>query len=276
VRGILYIVSTPIGNLEDITLRALRVLKEVDLIAAEDTRHTQKLLTHYSISKPLISYWGAKEKVKAEEVLRHLAEGKSVALVTDAGTPGISDPGVQVVKRATEEGFEVIPIPGPSAVTAALSVSGLSGEFLFIGFLPPKRTQRVKKLEELKYERRTLVFYEAPHRLLDTLADMLDVFGNRYTVLCHELTKLNESIYRGDLKDVYESLLEEPIAGEYVLVIEGRVDSTEAESDAVQEVLKLMRQGMRRKDAVKKIARQYGMSQKSLYDQTLKEVTNET
>lgn len=276
MRGILYIVSTPIGNLEDITLRALRVLKEVDLIAAEDTRHTQKLLTHYSISKPLISYWGAKEKVKAEEVLRHLAEGKSVALVTDAGTPGISDPGVQVVKRATEEGFEVIPIPGPSAVTAALSVSGLSGEFLFIGFLPPKRTQRVKKLEELKYERRTLVFYEAPHRLLDTLADMLDVFGNRYTVLCHELTKLNESIYRGDLKDVYESLLEEPIAGEYVLVIEGRVDSTEAESDAVQEVLKLMRQGMRRKDAVKKIARQYGMSQKSLYDQTLKEVTNET
>jgi 16S rRNA (cytidine1402-2'-O)-methyltransferase len=276
VRGILYIVSTPIGNLEDITLRALRVLKEVDLIAAEDTRHTQKLLTHYSISKPLISYWGAKEKVKAEEVLRHLAEGKSVALVTDAGTPGISDPGVQVVKRATEEGFEVIPIPGPSAVTAALSVSGLSGEFLFIGFLPPKRTQRIKKLEELKYERRILLFYEAPHRLLDTLADMLDVFGNRYTVLCHELTKLNESIYRGDLKDVYESLLEEPIAGEYVLVIEGRVDSTEAESDAVQEVLKLMRQGMRRKDAVKKIARQYGISQKSLYDQSLKEVTNET
>ncbi len=276
MRGILYIVSTPIGNLEDITLRALRVLKEVDLIAAEDTRHTQKLLTHYSISKPLISYWGAKEKVKAEEVLRHLAEGKSVALVTDAGTPGISDPGVQVVKRATEEGFEVIPIPGPSAVTAALSVSGLSGEFLFIGFLPPKRTQRIKKLEELKYERRILLFYEAPHRLLDTLADMLDVFGNRYTVLCHELTKLNESIYRGDLKDVYESLLEEPIAGEYVLVIEGRVDSTEAESDAVQEVLKLMRQGMRRKDAVKKIARQYGISQKSLYDQSLKEVTNET
>ncbi len=276
MRGILYIVSTPIGNLEDITLRALRVLKEVDLIAAEDTRHTQKLLTHYSISKPLISYWGAKEKVKAEEVLRHLAEGKSVALVTDAGTPGVSDPGCQVVKKATEEGFEVVPIPGPSAVTAALSVSGLSGEFLFIGFLPPKRTQRIKKLEELKYERRILLFYEAPHRLLDTLADMLEVFGNRYTVLCHELTKLNESIYRGGLKDIYESLLEGPIAGEYVIVIEGRVAGTETESDAVQEVLRLMKQGMRRKDAVKKIARQYGISQKSLYDQSLKEVTNET
>ncbi len=272
MKGVLYIVSTPIGNLEDITLRALRVLKEVDVIAAEDTRHTRKLLSHFGISKPLISYWGAREKVKAEEVLRHLAEGRSVALVTDSGTPGISDPGARVVRRAAEEGYETIPVPGPSALTAALSVAGMTGEFLFIGFLPPKATQRRRMLQELKYERKVIVLYEAPHRLLDTLYDMADILGDqRYGVVCHELTKLNERIYRGQLGDLYEILKEETIAGEYVIVVEGSTSRVESMEDALKEVLRLMKQGMRRKEAVKKIASQYGLSQKELYDLSLRQ-----
>jgi len=269
MKGILYIVATPIGNLEDITLRALRILKEVDIIAAEDTRHTKKLLTYYDITKPIISYWGAKEKVKAEEVLRNLKEGKTVALVTDSGTPGISDPGAVVIKKTVKEGFEVITVPGVSAVTAAISISGFSGEFVFIGFLPPKQPQRLKKLQELKYEKRTLVFYEAPHRLIVTIEDILKVFGNRDSVICHELTKINESVYRGNIKDIFDILKKETIAGEYVLIIKGKEETTKELSDAVEEVFTLMRQGMRRKEAVKKIASQYGISQKHLYDKTL-------
>ncbi|RMG67045.1 MAG: 16S rRNA (cytidine(1402)-2'-O)-methyltransferase, partial [Nitrospirae bacterium] len=165
-KGTLYIVATPIGNLEDITLRALRVLKEVDLIAAEDTRHTRKLLSHFDISKPLISYWGAKEKTKAEDVLKHLNAGKSVALVTDAGTPGISDPGEVVIKRAIEEDVPIVPVPGVSALVTALSVSGLPArEFLFLGFLSANRNARRKKLRELEFEPRTMVLYESPHRI---------------------------------------------------------------------------------------------------------------
>ncbi|MCE5312515.1 MAG: 16S rRNA (cytidine(1402)-2'-O)-methyltransferase, partial [Nitrospiraceae bacterium] len=164
--GILYIVATPIGNLEDITFRAVRVLKEVDAVAAEDTRHSLKLLNSLGISKPMISYWSEKEKARAEEIISMLLKGRSVALISDAGTPAISDPGTVVVKRAVEEGFSVIPIPGPSAVAAAVSVSGLpSDEFVFIGFLPQKEAQRRKKLQTMQHEGRTMVFYEAPHRI---------------------------------------------------------------------------------------------------------------
>src|SRR3989304_10595628 len=166
MKGILYIVSTPIGNLEDITLRALRVLKEVDVIAAEDTRHSSKLLNHYGISKPLMSYWGEKEKVKSEEVLTRLRAGQSVALISDAGTPGISDPGSVLIGKAVEEGIPVVSVPGPSALIAAISLSGLLiKEFTFIGFFPPKKTQRQKILKDLSMEKMVLIFYEAPHRI---------------------------------------------------------------------------------------------------------------
>jgi 16S rRNA (cytidine1402-2'-O)-methyltransferase len=270
MKGFLYIVSTPIGNLEDITLRALRVLKEVDLIAAEDTRHTRKLLTHYNISKPLISYWGAKEKVKSEEIINRLKEGMDIALVTDAGTPGISDPGAVVIRKAIEEGFEVIPVPGPSALTAALSVSGLDTKnFLFYGFLKPKKTQRISILQSLKHVKETLIFYEAPHRILDSLQDMLDVLGNRQCCICHEITKINEEFYRGTLSEAMERLADGTIAGEYVVVVEGYKAEGITLQEAVDEVLNLMKQGLRRKEAVRQIARQYGVSQKQLYDLSL-------
>ncbi|NOX20638.1 MAG: 16S rRNA (cytidine(1402)-2'-O)-methyltransferase [Nitrospirae bacterium] len=269
--GILYIVSTPIGNLEDITLRALRILKEVDLIAAEDTRHTRKLLSHFEISKPLISYWGAKEKTKAEEVLRHLRAGKSVALVTDAGTPGISDPGEVVIKRAIEEGISIVPVPGPSALVTALSVSGISTrEFLFIGFLSANPNARKKKLKSLEYETRTIVFYESPHRILDTLDDILEILGDRQIALCHELTKLNEEVLRGRVSEVLEALQERVIAGEYVVVVSGAEDRRLTPEEAVSEVLMLMKKGLRRKEAVKKVSSQYKISQKELYDLSLK------
>ena len=265
--GILYIVSTPIGNLEDITLRALRVLKEVDCIAAEDTRHTRKLLTHFGISRPLVSYWGAKEKVKAEEVLEMLREGRDVALVTDAGTPGISDPGAVVIERAIEEDIPVIPVPGPSALIAALSVSGLpTREFLFVGFLQPKRSQRIKRLEELSREQRTMILYESPHRLLDTLDDMLEVLGDRRVAVSHELTKFNESIHRGSLSDVIEEIEGGVIAGEYVIVIEGKTEESPDMEGALMEVEEMVGQGVRRKEAVRKVAEEYGLRKKELYD----------
>ncbi len=278
MNGILFIVATPIGNLEDITLRALRVLKDVDVIAAEDTRHTRKLLTRYGISKRLISYWGAKEKVKAEAVIERLTEGENVALVTDSGTPGISDPGEVVIRRAIDEGIEVVAVPGPSAIIAALSISGITArEFVYPGFLPPKRGLRVKMLEELRLEHRTMVLYEAPHRLLDSLNDMYEVFGDRYCAVCHELTKMNEEVMRGRLSDLIEELQHRVIAGEYVLVVEGKTAEGISAEDAVAEVRGLMRKGMRRKEAARKIAQQYGLSQKRLYDESLgKGDTDET
>jgi 16S rRNA (cytidine1402-2'-O)-methyltransferase len=191
LKGTLYIVSTPIGNLEDITLRALKVLKEVDVIAAEDTRHSSKILTHYGISKPLISYWGEKEKVKSTEILERLHSGQSVALVSDAGTPGISDPGAVLIKRAIEEGLSVVSIPGASALIAALSISGLSTEeFTFMGFLPARKSQRQKILKELSLEPRTLVFYEAPHRILETMSDMKEIFGERKAAVVKQISKI--------------------------------------------------------------------------------------
>jgi 16S rRNA (cytidine1402-2'-O)-methyltransferase len=271
-KGTLYIVSTPIGNLEDITLRAIRVLKEVDLIAAEDTRHTRKLLSHFDISKPLISYWGAKEKTKAEEVLRHLHSGKSVALVTDAGTPGISDPGEVVIKRAIEEDIPLVPVPGASALITALSVSGLTArEFLFVGFLSANRNSRKKKLKELEFEPRTMVFYESPHRIFDTLDDIVEILGDRKIALCHELTKLNEEILRGRVSEVLQSLQHKVVAGEYVVVVEGVGEKSVKPEDAVSEVFELMKRGMRRKDAVKRVSEQYNISKKQLYDLSLSE-----
>ena len=271
MKGVLYIVSTPIGNLEDITFRALRVLKEVDAIAAEDTRHSLKLLNHYNISKPLISYWGEKEKVKAEETLLMLNSGKTVALITDAGTPGISDPGNILIRKAIEGGIRVIPIPGPTAVIAALSISGfLTDAFIFRGFLPVKVSQRLKELKGLSLDPRTIVLYEAPHRLLETLADISETFADRRIVVIKELTKFYEEAFRGTASVILKRLESSKIAGEYVIVLEGRPEEKlNTTEDALAEVKILMKRGLRRKEAVKKIAEEYGISKKELYDKSL-------
>jgi 16S rRNA (cytidine1402-2'-O)-methyltransferase len=270
VKGILYIVSTPIGNLEDITLRALKVLKEVDVIAAEDTRHSLKLLNHYGISKPLISYWGEREKVRSEEVLEKLLSGQSVALISDAGTPGISDPGAVLIKKTIDEGFSVVSIPGSSAIIAALSISGLlTEEFTFIGFLPSKKSQRQKVLKDLSLEPRTLVFYEAPHRILETISDIKKIFGERKTALVKEISKIHEEVLRGTISEILSLLEKTTIAGEYVIVLEGRTEEKKLSSDALSEVSALMKKGLGRKEAVKKIANAYGLSKRELYDKSL-------
>jgi len=271
MKGTLYIVSTPLGNLEDVTLRALRILKEVDLIAAEDTRHSLKFLNHFGIKKPLISYWGEKEKLRADETLQRLKDGQAVALISDAGTPGISDPGTLLIQKAIEQGINVVPVPGPSAVIAALSLSGFrTEEFTFFGFLPAKQVQRKKMLSRIILEQRTLVFYEAPHRILDAVADFAEVMGGRNVVVIKELTKFHEEVLRGTVSDVLGRLEQSTIAGEYVIVLEGRPE-TEALNmdDALAEVRELMRKGLGRKDAVKRVAGAYGLSKKELYDRSL-------
>lgn len=270
LKGTLYIVSTPIGNLEDITARAVRVLREADFIAAEDTRHTLKLLNHLGISKPMVSYWGEKEKVKADVVMKRLEEGAAVALVSDAGTPGISDPGAVLIRKAIEGGMEVVAVPGPSALLAALSASGLSTEeFVFLGFLPSRKNQRRKALSGLSLEARTMVFYESPHRLVDSLIDMEELFGGRRAALFKELTKFHEEVYRGRLADILDALEDAVVAGEYVIVVEGREKGPPAVEEALVEVKSLMKRGMGRKEAVSTVALRYGMSKKELYSRSL-------
>lgn len=275
--------ATPIGNLEDITLRALRVLREADVIAAEDTRHVRKLLGRHNISRPLIGYWGAKEKARSEEVMEALLAGKTVALVSDAGTPGLSDPGSVLIGKAIEAGLRVVPVPGPSALTAALSASGFpASKFVFTGFLPPRKTERAKALAGLAREDRTMVFFEAPHRLLDVLKDMHEAFGPRQAALCKELTKLYEEVTRGDILEILDAVQESKVAGEYVIVVEGKkaVDKRSGyggsgdvgplEGEALDEVRVLMKDGLGRKQAVSKVAVEYGMSKKGLYERSLK------
>jgi len=271
--GTLFIVATPIGNLQDITLRALSVLKEADIIAAEDTRHSLKLLSHYGISKPMISYWREREQARAEELIRKLLEGKSVALISDAGTPGIADPGTVLIRRAVQENIPVVPVPGPSAFVAALSVSGISTEeVIFIGFLPSKKSQREKLLKELSLEKRTLVFYEAPHRIMETLSAMEQVFPGRVAAVAKEITKIHEEVFRGNIPEILLRMAESKIAGEYVVVIEGRTDETLCSvQDALAEVISLMKKGLGRKEAVKRISETYGLSKKELYDRSLTE-----
>jgi len=271
--GALYIVSTPIGNLEDITLRALSVLKEVDFIAAEDTRHSLKLLSHYGISKPMISYWGEREKIKSVEILEKLNSGRSVALISDAGTPGISDPGAVLIKKAIEEKIQVISIPGPSALIAALSLSGLpTNEFTFIGFLTSKKIRRQKVLKNLSLEPRTLIFYEAPHRVLETLEDMEKIFAERKAALAKEITKIHEAVLRGSISEILGKLEKTTIAGEYIIVLEGKTAENKLiTGDILLEISSIMKKGFSRKEAVKKIAEAYGLSKKELYDKSLNE-----
>ena len=222
-KGTLYIVSTPIGNREDITLRALRILKEVDLIAAEDTRHTGLLLRHFEIQTPLTSYFEGNESRKKEFILSKLRQGERVALVSDAGTPGISDPGFRLIQTAAENRIAVVPVPGPSAVIAALSVSGLPTDaFLFKGFLPHKSKKREDWLKQLEGVRETLIFYESPHRLSETLNDIFEILGDREMVLTRELTKIYEEVLRGRVSEIQTQIGERKLKGEITLVISGK------------------------------------------------------
>jgi 16S rRNA (cytidine1402-2'-O)-methyltransferase len=241
-QGILYVVSTPIGNMEDITLRALRILKEVHLIAAEDTRRTGLLLKHFSIQAPLTSYFQGNELRKMDTILSRLERGDSVALVSDAGTPGISDPGFRLIQTAVRQHIPVVPIPGPSAVITALSISGLpTDSFLYIGFLPHKLKKRRDTLKHLEPRRETVICYESPHRISETLNDILDVLGDREIVITRELTKDYEEVIRGKVTDVQAEIGERNLKGEITLVISGKTrksledgetgDSTDAEKE---------------------------------------------
>ncbi len=220
--GVLYIVSTPIGNLEDITLRALRVLKEVTLIAAEDTRHTRRLLAHYEIGTPTTSYFERNQIHKGAKLVARLKAGESIALVSDAGTPTISDPGYRLLGQCIEAGIPIIPIPGPSACIAAASVAGLPlHNFVFEGFLSPKSGRRKRQLADLHDEKRTLIFYESPHRIIPFLGDVLEVIGDRQVSVARELTKKFEEIFRGKVTEAIEKLQETVPRGEFTVVIAG-------------------------------------------------------
>jgi 16S rRNA (cytidine1402-2'-O)-methyltransferase len=222
--GTLYIVSTPIGNLNDITFRAVEVLKQVDLIACEDTRRTKILLEKFGLAKNLISYYNYNERQRAEEIIRELKSGKNVALVSDSGTPGISDPGFVLIKRAIEENITVIPIPGPSAFVCALVGSGLPmDEFVFVGFLPHKKGRKTK-LKKLSEEERTIILYESPHRLIKTLNEIVEIFGDREIAVAKELTKIHEEFFRGKISEVLKKLTPDKIKGEFVIVISGKTN----------------------------------------------------
>jgi len=267
VAGTLYVVSTPIGNLEDITFRAVRILDEVSMIACEDTRHSRVLLQHYGIDRPLISYHDYNEQERTGDLIAKLQGGSSVALISDAGTPLISDPGYRLVNRAIEEGIAVIPIPGPSAILAALAGSGLpTDSFHFGGFLAAKTSQRRKQLEAAKEIESTLVFYEAPHRILETLADIGEVLGNRRVVLTRELTKVHEEFLRGTAAEVLETLRQRPtVKGEMTLLI-GKAAAPPMSDVPVKDAVEaLMRAGVARMDAIKAVARERGVSKREIY-----------
>jgi len=264
--GTLFIVATPIGNLEDITLRALRVLKEVDLIACEDTRQSGKLLSHYGIATGTISYHEHNEASRGADLVARMEAGASVALITDAGTPLVSDPGYRLVNAAIAAGVTVVPIPGASAALGALAAAGLAtDEFRFCGFLPPKSGQRRKALEELQEESCTLVFYEAPHRILDTLEDIEEVYGTRPVVVARELTKLHEEFLRGTAAEVRAKLAERPsVKGEITLLI-GKGAPIVDDSPIPEAVAAMEARGIPRMDAIKQVARERGLSKRDVY-----------
>jgi 16S rRNA (cytidine1402-2'-O)-methyltransferase len=266
--GTLYLVATPIGNLEDITLRALRILREeVVVIACEDTRQTQKLLNHFEIRKPLIAYHEHNEAARSAELLQMLERGQSVALVTDAGTPLVSDPGYRVVAAAVGAGAPVVPIPGASAVLAALAASGLPTDaFRFVGFFPPKTLARRKVLEELAEETATVVAYESPHRILDTLADLEAVLPGRPLALGRELTKLHEEFLRGTAADILAVLeARGSVKGEITLVIGRAPAHTAVAGDPLTEVILLQNQGLERMEAIKQVAKRLGLPKREVY-----------
>ncbi len=273
--GTLYLVATPIGNLKDITLRALDVLREVDVIACEDTRHTQKLLNHYAIKAKTISYHAHNESSRVPELIQRLLSGDSIAVVSDAGTPVIADPGFRLVQAAAEAGIQVIPIPGPVAFVAAVAASGLPTDSLYFGgFLPARKGARRKRLEECVAIPATLVFYEVPHRLAKSLLDCREVLGDRNAVVVRELTKLHEEIRRGTLDELASHYANSPVKGEIVLIIdrgpEGKRDASRRSDVDVQptleeRVLELQQQGLDKKAALKKAAKEFGLSRSEAY-----------
>lgn len=274
--GCLYLVATPIGNLEDITLRAIRVLKEADLIACEDTRQTQKLLQHYGIHKEMVSYHAHNELTRSPELVIQLEQGAQVALVSDAGTPVVSDPGHRLVVMCLRHHIPVVPIPGPSAFVAALAASGMpTDEFLFVGFLPPRAGARRKKLDALKSEPRAIVLYEAPHRLAETLSDAADILGARHAVVAREVTKIHEEFLRGSLAELRDAARERAPRGEITLLIgpaeEGEVQAV-ASVPLKQRVEQLEAEsGLDRKAALKQAARERGLGKREAYKQLLLE-----
>lgn len=269
--GILYIVATPIGNLDDITLRAIKILEEADIIAAEDTRHTLKLLNHLGISKPLISYYKQNEKVKTDILIEKLMMGKNIALVSDAGTPVISDPGEEVVKVAIENNIKVVPIPGSCALITALIASGMSAKgFSFIGFLPVNKKEKDEILKEISEDTKTLIFYEAPHKLISTLNEMQNILGDRTICLARELTKIHEEFLRGTISELLEKM-QEP-KGEYVIIVEGsKISKKEIETNklnemSIEEHYKYYENlGYEKKEIIKKVAKDRNVNKNEVY-----------
>ena len=269
VAGILYLVATPIGNLEDLSFRAVRILKEADLVACEDTRQTRKLLDHYGLRKPAVSYHEHNEAARTPELIARLKEGAAIALVSDAGMPLVSDPGYRLVRAAIAEGVPVEPIPGACAAITALAASGLPTDaFHFAGFLPPKPGQRRKALEGLQDEDATLVFYEAPHRILETLAAIQEVLGPRPVVLARELTKVHQEFLRGTAGEIAATLAgRDAIKGEITLLV-GRAEAPPPDDTPLEEaVASCMREGLSRMDAIKAVARRRGLSKREVYRQ---------
>ncbi|MBX9255139.1 16S rRNA (cytidine(1402)-2'-O)-methyltransferase [Desmonostoc muscorum CCALA 125] len=269
----LYVVGTPIGNLEDMTFRAVRILQTVDIIAAEDTRHTGKLLQHFEVKTPQISYHEHNRTSRIPELLEYLANNKAIALVSDAGMPGISDPGYELVKACIEAGISVVPIPGASAAITALSAAGLpTDRFVFEGFLPAKTQQRREHLESLQTESRTLIFYESPHRLQDTLQDLAEVWGSdRQIVLGRELTKLYEEFWRGTIAEAIAHYSQREPQGEYTLVLAGIAPSQPqlTEEELKSELKQLISQGISRSQASRQLAKVTSLPRRQLYQLAL-------
>lgn len=273
-KGTLYLVATPIGNLEDITFRAIRTLKEVDMILAEDTRKTIKLLNHYEISKPMISFYRHNEGVKSEHVLSLLEEGKNLALVSDAGTPAISDPGEDLVKLLIENNIAIVPIPGAVACIQALICSGFdTTKFAFEGFLSINKRCRKERLEILKNEERTMIFYEAPHKLKRTLVDLKESFGGeRRIVLAREITKIHEEFLRLTIEDAitYYDEDEHDVKGEFVIVLEGAPKKEEVVEESISELMAMyLEEGYDKKEAMKMVAKKKGISKSEVYKELL-------
>ena len=272
--GKLYLVATPIGNLEDITLRAIRILKEADIIVAEDTRHTLQLLNHLEISKPLISYQRHSDEKRINEIIEKILDGKDIALVTDAGTPGISDPGEDVVKKAIKNNIDVVPIPGACALICALISSGLDTKgFTFIGFLPMNNKNRKEKLQEIKFAKNTTILYEAPHKLKETLKDLEATIEDREIVLAHEMTKIHESFERGTAKEFVQKITEPK--GEYAIIIEKNQNTTsdteELNSLSLEEHYKYYEKlGYQNKEIIKQIAKDRNVPKNEIYKQFIK------
>ncbi len=273
--GRLYVVATPIGNLEDITLRAIRVLKEVSLIAAEDTRRTKKLLNAYGIQTPVVSLYDHVEKKRSDILIARMKEGKDVAYVSDAGTPGISDPGYVLVNRSLARGIQVVPVPGASAAIATLSVAGLPmNSFVFIGFQPVKTAKRRLLLESLRNEKRTMVFYESPRRIMGLLKDLRDVLGNRTAVFARELTKVFEEIRRGSLDEIIDGLEGRELKGEVTLVVAGgETGDNAAGGEKIRTLFEELNMGgehLSAKELVREIASATGLPKKEVYREVLK------